>query len=103
MQGALGALSGHIIICGAEQAFLGFVRQLRACDSLPTPVVVLHPSNPITPDWGGRDGAGPSAHLFHVAGSPSDGVSLFAARAAHARSLVFLAHPQRPAQVQSTL
>ena len=44
--GPLGDLSGHVIICGAEGSFVNFVEQLRRCDPMPTPVVVLHPRRP---------------------------------------------------------
>ena len=44
--GPLGDLSGHVIICGAEGSFVNFVEQLRRCDPMPTPIVVLHPRRP---------------------------------------------------------
>ena len=39
-------LSSHIIICGAAESFVSFVQQLRKCDPISTPIVVLHPELP---------------------------------------------------------
>ena len=44
MQGS--GLSSHIIICGATESFVSFVQQLRKCDPISTPIVVLHPELP---------------------------------------------------------
>jgi voltage-gated potassium channel Kch len=88
-------LSGHVIICGAEDSFVTFVEQLRRCDPMPTPVVVLHPRRP-SASWPALKALGP---VHYVAGEPSDGASLRAARAVHARALAYLAHSSRPAKV----
>lgn len=39
-------LKGHVIVCGAEESFYNFVEQLRRCDPLRPPVVILHPRLP---------------------------------------------------------
>lgn len=93
--GALGDLSGHVIVCGAEDSFVNFVEQLRRCDPMPTPVVVLHPRRP-TGLWPALKALGP---VHYVAGEPSNGASLRAARAAQSRALAYLAHSSRPSKV----
>ncbi|KAK9826205.1 hypothetical protein WJX81_007538 [Elliptochloris bilobata] len=93
-RGPLGKLEDHVIICGSESAFVNFAEQMRRCDAdRRTPVVVLHERRPDDAVWGALEALGPT--LF-CKGEPSDGASLAAARAAHARALVYLAHPQRP-------
>ncbi len=62
--GPLGNLSGHVIICGAEGSFVNFVEQLRRCDPMPTPVVVLHPRRP-SAAWSALKALGP---IHFVAG-----------------------------------
>ena len=72
--------------------------QLRKCDSdRRTPIVVLHERQPDEATWGALQALGPT--LF-CKGEPSDGTSLAASRATHARALVYLAHPQRPMKVR---
>lgn len=93
--GPLGDLVGHVIVCGAEGSFVNFVEQLRRCDPMPTPVVVLHPRRPAA-SWPALKSLGP---VHWVAGVPSDGASLRAARARHARALAYLAHSSRPSKV----
>lgn len=63
--GPLGDLRGHVIICGAEGSFVNFVEQLRRCDPMPTPVVVLHPRRPST-SWSALKALGP---IHYVAGT----------------------------------
>ena len=65
--GPLGDLSGHVIICGAEGSFVNFVEQLRRCDPMPTPVVVLHPRRP-SAAWTTLKTLGP---IHFVAGTDS--------------------------------
>lgn len=71
--GPLGSLSGHVIICGAEGSFVNFVEQLRRCDPMPTPVVVLHPRRP-SAAWSALKALGP---VHFVAGefSAFDGIT----------------------------
>ncbi|EIE18822.1 hypothetical protein COCSUDRAFT_59753 [Coccomyxa subellipsoidea C-169] len=92
--GPLGDLAGHVIVCGAAGSFVNFVEQLRRCDPMPTPVVVLHPTRP-SAAWPALRALGP---VHWVAGVPSDGASLRAARAKHARALAYLAHSSRPSK-----
>lgn len=67
---------------------------MRRCDAdQKTTVVVLSERRPADAIWAALQALGPT--LFCM-GEPSDGASLAAARAAHARALVYLAHPQRP-------
>ena len=67
---------------------------MRRCDAdQKTTVVVLSERRPDDGIWAALQALGPT--LFCM-GEPSDGASLAAARAAHARALVYLAHPQRP-------
>ena len=56
-------------------------------------MVVLSERRPDDAIWAALQALGPT--LF-CKGEPSDGASLAAARAVHARALVYLAHPQRP-------
>ena len=84
-------LTGHIIVTGAPASLLPFVEQLRACDPVASPLVVLAPTRP--PDWGAVTSLGPA---FYVRGDPSATAGLRAARAAGARALVYLALPLRP-------
>lgn len=63
--GPLGNLSGHVIICGAEGSFVNFVEQLRRCDPMSTPVVVLHPRRP-SAAWTALKALGP---IHYVAGA----------------------------------
>lgn len=93
--GPLGEVEGHVIVCGAEASFVNFVEQLRRCDPMPTPVVVLCPKRPAAA-WPALRALGP---VHWVAGVPSDGASLRAARAKHARALAYLAHSSRPSKV----
>ena len=95
--GPLGSLSGHVIICGAEESFVNFVEQLRRCDPMPTPIVVLHPVRPAA-SWAALKGLGP---VQWVRGEPSSCDSLRAARAEHSRALAYLAHSSRPSRVSS--
>lgn len=39
-------LANHVIVCGAEESFHNFIEQLRRCDPLHPPVVILHPNLP---------------------------------------------------------
>ena len=39
-------LRNHVIVCGAEESFHNFVEQLRRCDPMRPPVVILHPKMP---------------------------------------------------------
>lgn len=39
-------LSNHVIVCGAEESFHNFIEQLRRCDPMRHPVVILHPKPP---------------------------------------------------------
>ena len=39
-------LSDHVIVCGAEESFHNFIEQLRRCDPMRPPVVILHPKPP---------------------------------------------------------
>ena len=39
-------LTGHVIVCGAEESFHNFIEQLRRCDPQRPPVVILHPRLP---------------------------------------------------------
>ncbi|KAK9808990.1 hypothetical protein WJX72_007481 [[Myrmecia] bisecta] len=91
---ALGELSKHVIVCGAEESFLNFVEQLRRSDPMQSPVVILHPTRPMRA-WPQLQALGP---VFFVRGDPSDSASLRAARASAASSLVFLADLHRPAK-----
>lgn len=86
-------LSGHFIVCGAEESFAPFVSQLRKCGPSETPIVILHPTRPDVANSGGSggsgvDGGGP---IFFVEGSASDAASLRQAGASSARALVYLA------------
>ncbi|KAK9831914.1 hypothetical protein WJX84_009658 [Apatococcus fuscideae] len=85
-------LRDHIIVCGVDDSFVGFIDQLRRCDPRRTPIVILAPIRPskamIT-----LKSLGP---IFYVQGDPSDAGSLRAAQASTARALVFLSHNQRP-------
>lgn len=56
-----------MIICGAEGSFVNFVEQLRRCDPMSTPVVVLHPRRPSTA-WTALKALGP---IHYVAGTLS--------------------------------
>ena len=56
-----------MIICGAEGSFVNFVEQLRRCDPMSTPVVVLHPRRPSTA-WTALKALGP---IHYVAGALS--------------------------------
>jgi hypothetical protein len=71
-------------------------RMQRRCDPMPTPVVLLHPRRP-SALWRALRALGP---CHYVAGSPSDGAALGAARASHARALAYLAHSSRPSRVR---
>lgn len=66
--GPLGDLSGHVIICGAEGSFVNFVEQLRRCDPMPTPIVVLHPRRP-SASWTALKALGP---VHYVAGTAEE-------------------------------
>lgn len=67
---------------------------MRRCDAdQKTMVVVLSERRPDDAIWAALQALGST--LF-CKGEPSDGASLAAVRAAHARALVYLAHPQRP-------
>jgi hypothetical protein len=92
-------LAGHVIVAGAPASVLPFVAQLRACDPVATPVVVLAPRLPS--DWDALRALGGPLH--HVAGEASSGAGLRAARAASARALVFLALPARPDAIPAPL
>ncbi len=95
-------LSGHFIVCGAEESFCSFVDHLRKCGPADTPIVVLHPTRP---DVVCEDGdrlvgggvAGPGSRptlqgpIYHVEGSASDAASLRQAGASTARALIYLA------------
>ena len=39
-------LRDHIIVCGVDDSFVGFIDQLRRCDSRRTPIVILAPVRP---------------------------------------------------------
>ena len=91
IDGAL--LAGHVIIAGSPASYTAFAAQLRACDPLPTPIVILAPANPPPDEWAALRALGP---VHFVAGDPADPAGLRAARASSARALVFLALPQRP-------
>ncbi len=39
-------LANHVIVCGAEESFHNFIEQLRRCDPMRPPVVILHPKLP---------------------------------------------------------
>ena len=54
-----------MIICGAEGSFVNFVEQLRRCDPMSTPVVVLHPRRP-SAAWTALKALGP---IHYVAGT----------------------------------
>ncbi|BDA48910.1 probable potassium channel subfamily T member 2 at N-terminal half [Coccomyxa sp. Obi] len=95
--GPLGEVEGHVIVCGAEASFVNFVEQLRWCDPMPTPIVLLCPKRPAAA-WPALRALGP---VHWVAGVPSDGASLRAARAKHARALAYLAHSSRPSKGDS--
>ncbi|KAL4423371.1 hypothetical protein ABPG77_004302 [Micractinium sp. CCAP 211/92] len=100
-------LSGHFIVCGAEESFCSFVDHLRKCGPADTPIVVLHPTRP---DVVCEDGdrlvgggvAGPGSRptlqgpIYHVEGSASDAASLRQAGASTARALIYLARAARP-------
>ncbi len=68
--GPLGDLSGHVIICGAEGSFVNFVEQLRRCDPMPTPIVVLHPRRP-SASWTALKALGPVHYVAGTAETPS--------------------------------
>lgn len=72
--GPLGNLSGHVIICGAEGSFVNFVEQLRRCDPMPTPVVVLHPRRPSVA-WTALKALGPVHFVAGTAESPQQSLS----------------------------
>lgn len=95
-------LSGHFIVCGAEESFCSFVDHLRKCGPADTPIVVLHPSRPdvvcedgdrlVGGGGGGQDGRpAPRGPIYHVEGSASDAASLRQAGASTARALIYLA------------
>ena len=87
-------LDGHVIVCGSPASHVSFVEQLRRCDPLPTPVVILAPQKPDPEAWAALQALGP---VHHVPGEPNTAAGLRSARAASARALIFLALPQRPA------
>ncbi len=39
-------LRDHIIVCGVDDSFVGFIDQLRRCDPRRTPIVILAPIRP---------------------------------------------------------
>ncbi len=39
-------LRDHIIVCGVDDSFVGFIDQLRRCDPRRTPIVILAPVRP---------------------------------------------------------
>ncbi len=39
-------LANHVIVCGAEESFHNFIEQLRRCDPMRPPIVILHPKLP---------------------------------------------------------
>ena len=86
-------LSGHFIICGAEESFCAFVEHLRKCGPSETPIVVLHPTRPdVLCEDGSRLGASSSCGPIHfVEGSASEAASLRQAGASTARALIYLA------------
>lgn len=91
-------LSGHFIVCGAEESFAAFVAQLRRCGPAETPIVVLHPTRPEVCDSDGSIGGGGSGTagsgtgpIYYVEGSASEAASLRLAGASSARALVYLA------------
>jgi hypothetical protein len=86
-------LSGHFIICGAEESFCTFVEHLRKCGPSETPIVVLHPTRPdVLCEDGSRLGACSSRGPIHfVEGSASEAASLRQAGASTARALIYLA------------
>ena len=86
-------LAGHVIIAGSPASYLAFASQLRACDPLPTPLVILGPSKPPPGEWAALEALGP---VHFVVGDPAAPAGLRAARASTSRALVFLALPQRP-------
>ena len=86
-------LSGHVIIAGSPASYAAFAAQLRACDPLPTPIVILAPAKPPPEEWAALRELGP---IHFVSGDPADPAGLRAARASSSRALVFLALPQRP-------
>lgn len=60
-------LSNHIIICGASESFVSFAQQVRKCDPISTPLVILHPEIP-KGIWPELKALGP---LHFVKASPS--------------------------------
>lgn len=95
-------LSGHFIVCGAEESFCSFIDHLRKCGPADTPIVVLHPTRPdaVCEDGDRLVGAGAAAPgappaargaIYHVEGSASDAASLRQAGASTARALIYLA------------
>ncbi|KAL4448241.1 hypothetical protein ABPG75_005460 [Micractinium tetrahymenae] len=100
-------LSGHFIVCGAEESFCSFVDHLRKCGPADTPIVVLHPTRPdVVCDDGARlvgygaggpgGRAGPRGPIHYVEGSASEAASLRQAGASTARALIYLAKAARP-------
>lgn len=85
-------LANHVIVCGAEESFHNFIEQLRRCDPMRPPIVILHPKLPRS--WSLLQTMFQPLH--YVQGEPSDSASLRGARAAEARALVFLGAAQRP-------
>ena len=94
IEDAVRGLVNHFVVCGAAEAFLPFLEQLRRCDAFNTPVVLLNPRQPTNM----REIAALGS-VFFVRGEPSDSTSLRAVQAAAARALVFLAAPERPVKV----
>lgn len=89
-------LSGHFIVCGAEESFCSFVAQLRRCGPADTPIVILHPTRPevVCEDTGRQLGVGSGCAggpIFYVEGSASEAASLRQAGASTARALIYLA------------
>ncbi|PSC70953.1 transcription factor MYB44-like isoform B [Micractinium conductrix] len=109
-------LSGHFIVCGAEESFCSFIDHLRRCGPWDTPIVVLHPTRPeVLCDDGNRlgfsgtggAGGGSSSSgrgpIYFIEGSASEAASLRQAGASTARALICLAKAARPVRsAQST-
>ncbi|GMH45490.1 hypothetical protein BSKO_13447 [Bryopsis sp. KO-2023] len=88
----LDGIRDHVIVSGAPDSFLPFVKELRRCCARPIPVVILHEDKE---DAGVRSVLQMSS-VYFAKGSSSTQSGLIAAKATESRCFMHLCQSQRP-------
>ncbi|GMH45499.1 hypothetical protein BSKO_13456 [Bryopsis sp. KO-2023] len=88
----LDGIRDHVIVSGAPDSFLPFVKELRQCCGWPIPVVILHEDE----EDAGVQSVLQMSSVYFAKGSSSTQSGLIAAKATKSRCFMHLCESQRP-------